>query len=102
MFVLTDADGEPFASPTPGRLGGHRRGRLFGRLDCPAAQRAIARGGYVKHRVFFADHATALAAGYRPCAVCLPQQYATWKAISHSGDDRRLPDENLNDGSEEP
>jgi hypothetical protein len=103
MFVLTDADGEPFASRTPGRLGGHRRGKLFGRLDCPAAQRAIARGGYVKHRVFFANEETALAAGYRPCAVCLPEQYAAWKAaISHSGRHRRLPDENLNDGSEEP
>jgi methylphosphotriester-DNA--protein-cysteine methyltransferase len=30
--------------------------------------------------VFFADEATAIGAGYRPCAVCLPAKYATWKA----------------------
>ena len=63
----------------PGTLGGHRKGRLYGRLDCPAALRAIARGGYVRDRVFFADEQTAIAAGYRPCAVCLPEKYARWK-----------------------
>jgi len=47
--------------------------------------RAVARGGYVKHRVFFADEATALAAGYRPCAVCLPERYAQWKASATAG-----------------
>jgi methylphosphotriester-DNA--protein-cysteine methyltransferase len=55
-------------------------GREFCRLDCPSALRAIARGGYVGDRVFFADEATAVAAGYRPCAVCLPGRYAAWKA----------------------
>src|SRR5439155_873784 len=46
----------------------------------PAALRAIARGGYVKNRVFFADEQTAIAAGYRPCAACLPDTHARWKA----------------------
>ncbi|MGD7277739.1 Ada metal-binding domain-containing protein, partial [Ralstonia pseudosolanacearum] len=41
--------------------------------------RAIARGGYARHRVFFLTEADARAAGYRPCAVCLPQAYAAWK-----------------------
>jgi len=53
--------------------------RIYGRLDCPAARRAIARGGYVRHRVFFLAEADARAAGYRPCAVCMPQAYAAWK-----------------------
>jgi methylphosphotriester-DNA--protein-cysteine methyltransferase len=52
---------------------------VYGRLDCRAALRAIAAGGYVRHRVFFADEATAVAAGYRPCAVCLPDAYRAWK-----------------------
>ena len=43
-------------------------------------QRAIARGGYVAPRVFFADEPTAVAAGYRPCAICLPAAYAAWKS----------------------
>ena len=76
---LIGADGRPYDSATPGLLGGHRRSRIFGRLDCPTARRAIARGGYVRHRVFFADEATAIAAGYRPCAVCLPEEYQAWK-----------------------
>jgi hypothetical protein len=41
--------------------------------------RALARGQYAPHRVFFADEPTAVAAGYRPCAVCLPDRYARWK-----------------------
>ncbi|SDH13760.1 Ada metal-binding domain-containing protein [Nonomuraea jiangxiensis] len=79
MYTLTGPDGRPYPSPTPGALGGHRRGRLYGRLDCPSALRALARGGYQRQRVFFADETTALAAGYRPCAVCLPDEYAHWK-----------------------
>ncbi|EXF93089.1 metal-binding protein [Pseudomonas fluorescens HK44] len=78
-FVLINAQGEALDSAEPGQVGGHRRSRIYGRLDCPAALRAIARGGYVAHRVFFADETTARDAGYRPCAVCLPLAYAQWK-----------------------
>lgn len=63
-----------------GTIGGHRAARIYGRLDCPSALRAIARCGYVKHRVFFADEAAAVAAGYRLCAHCMPERYRTWKA----------------------
>ncbi|HEV7196526.1 MAG TPA: Ada metal-binding domain-containing protein [Pedococcus sp.] len=80
MYTLTGPDGRPFASATPGTLGGHRRGRLYGRLDCPSALRALGRGGYAAERVFFADETTAVAAGYRPCAVCLPRQYRAWRS----------------------
>jgi len=41
--------------------------------------RAIAKGGYVKHRVFFADEQTAISAGFRPYAVCMFEKYARWK-----------------------
>ncbi|MFD7735699.1 Ada metal-binding domain-containing protein [Kitasatospora phosalacinea] len=78
-YTLLGADGRPYPSDTPGALGGYRRKRLYGRLDCPSALRAVARGGYVRHRVFFADEPTARAAGYRPCAVCLPERYRSWK-----------------------
>ena len=79
LYTLVGPDATPYRSQTPGRYGGYRPGKLYGRLDCPSALRAIAHGGYVKHRVFFADEATAIAAGYRPCAVCLPAQHAAWK-----------------------
>ena len=78
-WTLIGADGAPYRSPTPGTLGGHRRSRIYGRLHCPSALRAIARGGYVAQRVFFADEVTAVAAGYRPCAVCLRKRYDEWK-----------------------
>ena len=80
MYPLIGADGRPRPSRNPGTLGGHRRNRGYGRLDCPAALRWIAKGHYVKHRVFFADEETAIAAGYRPCAVCMPDRHRQWKA----------------------
>ena len=81
-YTLLGADGRPYTSTRPGTLGGHRRSRIYGRLDCPGALRAIARGGYVRHRVFFATEADARAAGYRPCARCLPEGYREWKGAA--------------------
>ena len=78
-YTLVGPDGRPYQSSRPGTLGGHRRGRLYGRLDCAVALRAIRRGGYVTPRVFFADQQTAIAAGYRPCAVCMPAEDDAWK-----------------------
>ena len=79
-YTLLGADRRPYRSAVPGQFGGHRQARIYGRADCPSARRAIARGGYVAHRVFFADEPTAVAAGYRPCAICLPAAYAAWKS----------------------
>lgn len=78
-FKQIGPDGKSYTSASPGSFGGHRGGKLYGRLNCRAALQAIARGGYVKHRVFFVDEGTAIAAGYRPCAACMPKEYAVWK-----------------------
>ncbi|HYZ56838.1 MAG TPA: Ada metal-binding domain-containing protein [Streptosporangiaceae bacterium] len=75
-YTLLGADRKPYQSPSKGQWGGHRGTRIYGRLDCPAALRAIARGGYMRYRVFFADEATAIAAGYRPCGTCCPGRVA--------------------------
>ena len=81
LYRLIAADGSTYSSETPGTLGGHRKQRVYGRLDCKAARRALTNGrSYEQQRVFFADEATAIAAGYRPCAVCMPEQYEAWKA----------------------
>ncbi|MFE3194970.1 Ada metal-binding domain-containing protein [Nocardia sp. NPDC059240] len=80
VYTLLGPDGRPYDSDRPGLVGGHRRMRIYGRLDCPAALRALARGGYAAHRVFFADEHTAIAAGYRPCAVCCRIAYREWRA----------------------
>ena len=81
-YTLIGADRKPYESDTPGTLGGHRRSKVYGRLDCAGALRWIAKGHYVNHRVFFADEQAAIAAGYRPCAGCMPEEYRAWKATA--------------------
>ena len=78
-YTLIGRDGRPYDSLTPGALGGHRRNKVYGRLDCKGALRWIAKGKYVSHRVFFADERTAITADYRPCARCMPERYREWK-----------------------
>jgi methylphosphotriester-DNA--protein-cysteine methyltransferase len=78
-YTLLGVDGKPYQSSTPGLLGGHKKLKIYGRLDCPSALRYIAKGQYVKNRVFFKDEETAIAAGFRPCAKCMPKEYKLWK-----------------------
>ena len=78
-YTLLGVDGKPYQSSTPGLLGGHKKLNIYGRLDCPSALRYIAKGQYVKNRVFFKDEETAIAAGFRPCAKCMPKEYKLWK-----------------------
>lgn len=73
-WTLIGPDGKPYTSRRKGTLGGHRGTRIFGRLDCPSALRAIARGGYVANRVFFLNEHHARAAGYRACKVCFDKR----------------------------
>jgi methylphosphotriester-DNA--protein-cysteine methyltransferase len=81
VYRLTQADGSLAEREGAGQFGGNRRLRIYGRLDCPSALRALPRG-YAKRRVFFADEATAISAGYRPCAVCMPVEYRRWKSAA--------------------
>lgn len=83
-WALVGRTGQAYESGVPGTLGGHRKGKLYGLLTCRAAAQAITRGGYVQHRVFFPDEPTAIAAGYRPCSVCLPEKYVAWKTVTAS------------------
>lgn len=78
-YTLLDSNGKPYQSIKKGRFGGNKSLKIYGRLDCPSALRWIAKGHYVKNRVFFKNEETAIAAGYRPCAVCIPKEYKIWK-----------------------
>ncbi|RMP64638.1 hypothetical protein ALQ18_01835 [Pseudomonas marginalis pv. marginalis] len=78
-WKIMDAHGKVILSRKPGQFGGHKKGKIYGRLDCPAALRALSKGGYVKDRVFFIDEQTARLAGYRPCFRCMPARYREWK-----------------------
>jgi methylphosphotriester-DNA--protein-cysteine methyltransferase len=80
-YRLLGADGGLRDSRIPGQLGGNRRLRIYGRLDCASAIRALPRG-YSRRRVFFLDEAAAIAAGYRPCGRCLPAQFRAWRAAA--------------------
>jgi hypothetical protein len=77
-YRLLGPDGQVYESLTPGVLGGNRRLKIYGRLDCGSAIRALPQG-YAARRVFFADEAHAIAAGYRPCGHCIRTRYAEWK-----------------------
>ena len=83
-YTLLGADGRPYASETPGLLGGHARTRVYGRLDCPVALSLLRRGFKPRHRVFFADESVAIAAGYRPCGACLREKYAEYRRTGAS------------------
>lgn len=78
QYKLLGPDG-PYLSDSPGVLGGNGKLKIYGRLDCGSAIRALPQG-YAAHRVFFADEAAAIASGYRPCGNCLREQYRAWKA----------------------
>ena len=71
IYYLLGADRKPYASLVKGKLGGHKGSKIYGRLDCKGAQRHLANGTYQKSRVFFADEAAAIAAGYRACKQCM-------------------------------
>ena len=79
VYVLLGADGKFYDSSTPGTVGGYRRKKKYGRLDCPSALSHIAKGHYVPYRVFFADDQTTIEAGYRPCGVCMKEAFEIWK-----------------------
>ena len=69
-YKLIDKNGEAYLSPEKGTLGGNGKDKIYGRMDCPSANATLhGKYGevYIKHRVFFKDEATAIAAGFRPC-----------------------------------
>ena len=83
-YFLLNGEGKPYVSVTPGKFGGHKKLKIYGMLDCPSAKRYIKQGKYENHRVFFANEEDAVNAGYRPCAICMPEKYEEWKGTIHS------------------
>lgn len=78
-YKLIDCNGIEYESKYSGSFGGNKRLKIYGRLDCSSARRWIEKGYYINNRVFFENEETAIAAGYRPCAICMPQEYKIWK-----------------------
>ena len=80
IYKLINENGEEYLSSNPGLLGGNKRLKIYGKLDCKSANKWIKKGYYVKDRVFFPDEETAIKAGYRPCAVCMKKEYEERKS----------------------
>ena len=59
--------GQMVLSPIPGKFGGCRPSKIFGRLDCKSGMRMRK-----ENRVFFLSAEDAVAQGYRPCKNCKP------------------------------
>lgn len=78
-YHLRNEHNKDVESPIPGTLGGNKRLKIYGKLDCPSALQHIEKGKYVKNRVFFSDEETAIKAGYRPCGKCMKKEYLEWK-----------------------
>jgi len=78
-YKLLDEDGKVYLSKIPGTIGGHKKLKIYGKMDCPSALLYIKKGQYVNNRVFFLDEETAIKNGYRPCAKCLKKEYIIWK-----------------------
>lgn len=81
-YTLTASAGTTYRSTTKGTYGGNSAQRVYGRMDCGVArdQRRRFPTTMAAHRVFFADEATAIAAGYRPCGSCLRETCRAWRA----------------------
>lgn len=78
IYTLLGPDGRSYRSRTPGLYGGNKWNHLYGTFTCQSALETIAKGGYVRNRVFFATEADAILAGYRPCGTCMNKQYRKW------------------------
>lgn len=79
-YFITNESNHQVLSAIPGTFGGHKKLKIYGRLDCPSARKHLAKGQYAKNRVFFLTEEIAADAGYRPCAKCMPEEYKKWKA----------------------
>ncbi|MEV8610929.1 metal-binding protein [Amycolatopsis sp. NPDC051373] len=86
--TLLGPDGPPYRPSVKGAWGGHRKAKIYGRLDCPCALRAIAGGGYVTDRVFFVDEAAA--AGFRPRGTCCEDRHRKRKTARENGETWKL------------
>lgn len=81
-YKLIDKNGNEYTSKVPGTYGGNKKLKIYGKLDCYSAMKWLEKGYYIDNRVFFEDEDTAIEAGYRPCGICMKEQYKNWKEKS--------------------
>ncbi|MEI6731349.1 MAG: Ada metal-binding domain-containing protein [archaeon] len=70
--------GKIVESEIPGKYGGYKPRKIFGRLDCKSGMRMKK-----ENRVFFHTLEDAVMEGYRPCGNCRPLDEKEFERIRH-------------------
>lgn len=78
-YKLIDSNGKNYLSHIPGTIGGNKKLKIYGKLDCPNALIWIKKGYYTENRVFFENIEVAKLNNYRPCAKCMKKEFILWK-----------------------
>jgi len=78
-------EGKLIKSDVPGTLAGHKKLKIFGRLDCLSGMRMKK-----ENRIFFHSMKDAIKQGYRPCKKCKPMNDEDFKLYR-----KLIPFENL-------
>ncbi len=78
-YKLRNENNDEYISKIPGTLGGNKKLKIYGKLDCSSALNWIQKGYYIDNRVFFSNEEIAIEAGYRPCSRCMKKEYKIWK-----------------------
>lgn len=77
LYHLTGPDGQEYETTERGTVYDYKSTKIYGCRDCKVPIPYLERGTY--KTVFFKDEETAVKAGFRPCAKCLPKKYDKWK-----------------------
>jgi methylphosphotriester-DNA--protein-cysteine methyltransferase len=72
--LLKNADVHSLIRKGAIRLGGNKKLRIYGKLDCVSGMKMQR-----KNRIFFSDSREAESLHFRPCAHCMRDQYQQWK-----------------------
>lgn len=74
-YIIIGSSGKEYVNSTQGTLCVHKRLKIYDKLDYPSTLGHIAKGHYVKQRVFYKGKEIEIAAGYSSCNICMPERY---------------------------
>ena len=78
LYQLFGVDVKLYDGIAPRTVGGNKKLKIYGHLDCLSVLYYIEKGQYVKYWAF-KDEETAITAEYRPYIKCMHKEYKRWK-----------------------
>ncbi len=66
----------------PKTICGNKRTKIFGKATCSATNGHLVLNSTLSDSMVFESKEEAISLGYRPCARCMPKDYAKWRASS--------------------